>query len=194
MLRIPHSINSKCKAVGLDPDVKIIQKWDGHRPDYRLLIGSFYADLIEQQQRRWKEKDDYNGLSSPNELKTIAWVESLLQTPIADYRKHAANLIIIPYLVVYRGMTDREEIHDIVMQWADKCAELQRLDPSRREFAVRIRSRIDEVMRDRIPPMTFETLKEKNRELHEALNRENVRRYEQIRRPNLLTLGLAYLS
>lgn len=66
-------------------------------------------------------------------------------------------------------MTDRNEIHDIVMQWADKCGELRRLDPSRREFSVRVRSRIAEVMRDRIPPMTFGTLKEKNRELYKAL-------------------------
>jgi hypothetical protein len=66
-------------------------------------------------------------------------------------------------------MTDRNEVHDIVMQWADKCAELQRLDPSRREFSFRVRSRIEEVMRDRVPPMTLGTLKEKNRELCEAL-------------------------
>jgi hypothetical protein len=66
-------------------------------------------------------------------------------------------------------MTDRNEVHDMVMNWADKCTELQRLDPSRREFAVRVRSRIVEVMRDRIPPMTLDTLKEKNGELYEAL-------------------------
>lgn len=44
-------------------------------------------------------------------------IEKLIQTPIADYRKHAANLIVIPYLVVSRGMADREEIHELVMKW-----------------------------------------------------------------------------
>lgn len=89
--------------------------------------------------------------------------------PIEDYRKHAANVIIIPYLVVCKGMTDRNEIHDVVMNWADKCAELRRLDPSRHEFSIKTIRRIEEVTRDKIPPMTLGTLKEKNRELYEAL-------------------------
>jgi hypothetical protein len=173
MLRIPHSINSKCKEVGLDPEVKIIQKWDGQRPDSRLLIGSFYADLIEQQQRQrqWNETGDNNdnGPSRSSEPKTIPWIEKLIQSPIADYRKHSRDLIIIPYLVVCRGMKDKNEILNFVMQWADKCAELRRIEPSRQDFSFRVRSRIDEVMRDRIPLMTFDTLKEKNRELYEAL-------------------------
>ena len=92
-----------------------------------------------------------------------------MQTPIPDYRKHARDLIIIPYLVICRGVTDRNGIHDTVMNWVNKCNELKRLDPSSREFSVRVRSRIDEVMRDRIPPMTFETLKGKNRQLYELL-------------------------
>ena len=66
-------------------------------------------------------------------------------------------------------MSDRNEVHDAVMEWADRCIELRRLDPSRREFSVRVRSRIDEVMRDRIPPMTSDTLKERNQDLYENL-------------------------
>ena len=46
---------------------------------------------------------------------------------------------------------------------------LRSLDPSRREFSVRVRRKIDEAMRVRIPPMTLDILKEKNRELYEAL-------------------------
>ena len=61
------------------------------------------------------------------------------------------------------------EASQIVMNCADRCAELQRLDPSRRELSLRVRSRIVEVMRDRIPPMTLETLKDRNRELYKAL-------------------------
>jgi hypothetical protein len=104
------------------------------------------------------------------QLSTIDWIEKLIQTLIADYLKHAANLIKIPYLVVFRGMKDRNEIHDVVMRRADRCAEVRRLDPSGREFSVRVRSRIEEVKIDRVPPMTFDTLKEKNRKLYEALN------------------------
>jgi hypothetical protein len=99
----------------------------------------------------------------------MPWIEKLFQTPIEDYRKHARDLIIIPYLVVCRGMTERNEIFDIVMQWADKCNELKRLEPSRHEFSIRIRSRIDDVMRERIPPMTLQTLRQKNQYLYETL-------------------------
>jgi hypothetical protein len=67
---------------------------------------------------------------------------------IVNGSKHARDLIIIPYLVVCRGITDRNQIYDIVMDWADKCDKLRRLEPSRHGFSVRVRSRIDEVMRD----------------------------------------------
>jgi hypothetical protein len=52
---------------------------------------------------------------------------------------------------------------------ADKCGELTRLDPSRREFANRVRSRLNGVAQSRIPAMRFDTLKEKNPWLYEIL-------------------------
>ena len=58
MLRVPGSLNSKCKEAGIDAEVKILQKWDGHRPDYTLLIGSFYADLVgkKHNQQQWHKR------------------------------------------------------------------------------------------------------------------------------------------
>lgn len=166
MLRIPGSLNSKCKAAGIDPEVKILQRWDGHRPDYRLLLGSFYADLVGQ--KSFQSVASKN-LESIGDMNKIFWIEKLLQTPIEDYRKRARDLIIIPYLVVRRGLTDEAQISDIVMQWADRCAELRRLDPSRREFANKVRSRTYDVMHDRISQMKFATLKVKNPDLYEVL-------------------------
>lgn len=168
LIRIPGSLNSKCKAAGIDAEVKIIQRWDGHRPDYRLLLGSFYADLVGQQPPIPQVSG--KNLSLPNWLgKGIPWIEKLLQTPIEDNRKRARDLIIIPYLVVRRGLTDETQISNIVMQWADRCSELRRLDPSRREFAHRVRSRTREVMHDRISQMKWSTLQEKNPALCETL-------------------------
>src|ERR687897_996575 len=96
-----------------------------------------------------------NGLPEP-------YIEKLLQTPITDYRKHARDLILVPYLVVKKGMTDPYQIYDIIMQWADKCSDLKKLEPSRHEFAVRLRSRIYEVIQNRVPHMQPQTLKENN--------------------------------
>ena len=175
MLRIPNSVNTKYS--GERAKVKLIQRWNGvrARPTNKFMIDDFHAHLVQEvideklkELRMQKKQRQFNSMQT-TQLRTIAWIEKLIQTPIADYRKHAVNLIIIPYLVVCRGMTDRNEINDVVMHWADKCAELRRLDPSRREFSVRVRSRIDEVMKDRIPPMTLDTLKEKSGELYETL-------------------------
>jgi hypothetical protein len=179
MLRVPGSLNSKCKAAGTDPEVKIIQKWDGYRPDYRLFIGSFYADLVDQyykqRQQRWKKlskqfqpQQKYDNSRSSTGIPE-PYIDKLLQTPIEDYRKHGRDLILVPYLVVRRGMTDPDKIYGIVMQWADKCAELKRLEPSRHEFAARLTSRIYEVMQNRVPHMQLQTLKEKNPDLYETL-------------------------
>src|SRR5215218_3199106 len=48
LLRIPGSLNSKCKA---DPEVKIVQEWDGFRPDVKLMLGSFYSYLVAEKAR-----------------------------------------------------------------------------------------------------------------------------------------------
>lgn len=173
LLRVPGSKNSKCKDMELDPEVKIIQKWNGHRPHYKLLFGRFYADLVGKKNNNSNKKTTITNSTTKTTTQqptTIAWIERLLQqTPLSDYRKHSRDLIIIPYLVVCKGLTDRDEIYDVVMNWADKCNELRKLEPSRREFSIRIRSRIEEVMRDRIPPMTLDTLKQKCPELYETI-------------------------
>jgi hypothetical protein len=175
MIRIPGSLNSKCKAFGLDPEVKIIQEWDGFRPDYRLLIGSFYADLVGKNReltKRFQSQNNNNNNNNTNGLPE-PYIEKLLQTPITDYRKHARDLILVPYLVVRKGMTDPNQIYDIIMQWADKCSELKRLEPSRHEFANRTKRRIHEVMQKRVPHMRLSILKEKNSELYENLKLSN---------------------
>jgi hypothetical protein len=77
--------------------------------------------------------------------------------------------------VVVKGMTDRDQIYDVIMQWLDnKCAQLRRLEPSRREFSARVRRRIDEVIRQgdqAIAPMKWETLKRENPWLYEKLSK-----------------------
>jgi hypothetical protein len=176
MLRVPGSLNSKCKEAGIDAEVKIIQKWDGYRPDYKLLIGSFYVDLVGKKQAQRLQQQNTSlsipsGYSSGIDYGPIAWIDKLLQTPIDDFRKRSRDLILVPYIVVRRGMTDVDQIHNIVMQWADKCAQLYRLEPTRHEYSNRVRSRIYEVMRSnpRIPPMRLETLKKENSDLYRQL-------------------------
>lgn len=176
-LRVPGSINSKCRDMGIDGEVKIVQRWDGCRPDYSLLLGSFYAYLVgeyEKEQSRYRDYADASESSmnyAPGvDYGPIGWIEKLLQTPIDDYRYHSRNLILVPYLVLTRGITDVDEVTEIVMEWADRCAELRRLEPSRREFQKGTRKRFHVVIRDRIPPMRLEKLKEKKPKLYGQLH------------------------
>ena len=47
LLRIPGSINSKYTI-----EVKIIQKWNGYRPPITLLIGDFFAYVVDLKIKR----------------------------------------------------------------------------------------------------------------------------------------------
>jgi hypothetical protein len=70
----------------IDAEVKILQKWDGYRPDIKLLIGSFCAYLVGNTKKLERQTPfipsvSDNGISTP-------WIEKLLsQTPIEDNRK-----------------------------------------------------------------------------------------------------------
>ena len=91
---------------------------------------------------------------------------------ISDYKKTVRDLILIPYLIVDKGMTDRDKIYDIVMAWADKCDQLRKLQPSRSEFSKKVMIRIDSILGGRgkrIPPMTLKRTKQKCPCLYEEL-------------------------
>jgi hypothetical protein len=108
-------------------------------------------------------KDEHTWQETP-------WIEKLLRTPVEDYRKRVRDLVLVPYLVVRRGITDEAQVSAIVMGWADKCAELRGLEPSRREFESRVRTRTHEVMQSRIPPMRLATFQEMvNPDLYETI-------------------------
>jgi hypothetical protein len=174
LLRIPGSINGKCKKEGKDPEVKILQEWDGFRPHVKLMVGSFYSYLVDKKIKdleKQEKRAKFAATSSGEFPEKTQWIERLMKTPINDYRQIARDLIIIPYLIVRKGMTDVNEIEAVVLKWADMCNELEPLRPSYREFERDIRYRIDIAMRDMIPPMSFDKFQEENPELARKLRR-----------------------
>jgi hypothetical protein len=166
LLRIPYSVNGKNGA-----EVEIIQKWDGYRPDYKLLIGSFHAYLVgvkadRQQQKQQRKSRDFNGSSS---ISTISWIEKLLKTPLEDYRQNdAVNLIIAPYLINIRHL-DHNDAFNIIMDWLDKCEQLRPLSSPRREVNKRVEQALYNSQRTGIKPMRLDTLRNRNRWLYETL-------------------------
>src|SRR5215204_1217524 len=168
MIRIPGSQNSKCIVVGTNSEVKIVQRWDGYRPKISLLLGSFYAYLVDQQikeKEREKSIERYQYNSHKISSKTITWIEKLLQTPIEDYRKNAVGLILAPYLINIRGLP-YQSAYNIIEEWLNKCDVLRKLDPY---FRFRIRYALRSSSNKRIPPLKLEPLRLKNKWLHDKL-------------------------
>jgi hypothetical protein len=177
MLRIPNSINTKYE--GAKGKVIVLQRWDGRRarPTKKFMLTDFHAYLVQevidkkiQELRMNKRHKSENKATSPTSSYK-PWIERLLQTPVSDNRKTARDLILVPYLIVDKGLTDRNQIYDIVMAWADKCHELQRLKPSCSEYSARVKNRIDAVLdsTDKVPPMTLERTKQECPDLYRQL-------------------------
>jgi hypothetical protein len=167
MIRIPGSFNSKCILEGKDPEVRIIQRWDGNTPKINLLLGSFYAHLVDQtikESQRQKEIERYRKKYVTN-VNDIKWIEILLETPISDYRKNAISLILAPYLINIKKLP-YSNAFNIIKDWLNRCDSLRRLDSN---FNYRIKSALENAIQKGIPPMSLAKLREKNRELHDIL-------------------------
>jgi Primase X len=168
MTRIPGTFNYKCILEGKDPEVRIIQRWNGNKPKVNLILDSFYAylgDQIIKESQRQKEIERYRKkhLSHINDIK---WIELLLETPIPDYRKNAISLILAPYLINVKKLT-YDDAFNIIKDWLNKCDSIKRLDSN---FNYRIKYALENSIKNGYLPMKFETLKEKNRSVYDSLN------------------------
>jgi hypothetical protein len=171
MLRVPGSLNSKCKAAGIDSaEVKIIQKWDGYRPDFKLLIGSFCAYMVGKTKNLERQLQFIS--SASNNAASAPWIETVLShTPIEDYRKITVALILSRYLINVKRL-DYNQAYSIIWQWLDRCASLKKLEPSRHYFdSYVVKYQLQEAARSKRLPMKLETLKERNPGLYKKLKK-----------------------
>jgi hypothetical protein len=179
MIRISGSHNSKCVernsngiAADESTEVKIMQRWDGHRPKINLLLGSFLAYLVDQkfkeivQQQKQQFSKYSNRSTSITSNPVILWIEKLLQTPIEDGRKNVVALILAPYLVNIKKMSYSESYNSI-KGWLDKCNSLRRLDSG---FSFRIKHALENAIKTGYKPMRFENLKKRNMPLYHTLS------------------------
>ena len=60
-------------------------------------------------------------------VSTIRWIETLLQTPIADHRKYCLWRIFAPYFANVRCLSN-DESEAIVRSWLLSCSKLRRLE------------------------------------------------------------------
>lgn len=89
LCRVPGSVNSKYEDKEV-AQVKIVQRWNGARakPTSEFITEFLIAltqKKIEENINKWKNPIIHN--STAIAITNTAWIERLIQTPIADYRK-----------------------------------------------------------------------------------------------------------
>jgi hypothetical protein len=83
-----------------------------------------YREKRRQQQQQLQQR---RFSSSGNSSDVSVWVEQLLSVGIPDFRKRAVSLILAPYLVHKRKLTD-EQAHTIMMDWlTTRCSTVREL-------------------------------------------------------------------
>jgi hypothetical protein len=125
MLRVPGSINSKNEQT-----IRIIQRWNGYRPQINYLLRDFRRYLIDQRVQQSKEQHECSNRSQHHNNgynSTICWIERLINIPIGDYRKLAVWQILGPYLKNKLGLS-YDESYSIISKWLDKCNAVKKLD------------------------------------------------------------------
>jgi Primase X len=168
MIRIPGSFNSKCiLADGYNnqyTQVKILQRWNGYRPKINLLLGSYYAYLVDLEiTESQSQKYPLNTMAG---CTTTLWIEKLLRTPIADYRKNAVSLILAPYLINIK-MLSYDDALNVINNWLMECGKLRRLD---NDLSYIVKYALKSSIKSGRKPLKFDTLKLKNAALYDALN------------------------
>ena len=159
LLRIPGSINSKYNT-----EVTIIHRWNGYRPSITLLIGDFFAFLVDHKIRRERELRKINQRNNiQTSANTIPWIEKLLKTPIEDGRKYTLWRILCPYLVNIKKMSP-EESFLILDNWLDQCDMMKALGYNNHTL---IKNKLRYV--NNYKPISHERLKKENNELYNKI-------------------------
>ncbi len=179
MIRIPGSFNTKCAVrnnniADYSTEVKIIQRWDGKRPKFNVLLYEFNIWLVDREVKKIRENvtrlereakhKDVVGIFDHNN--SIPWIETLLQTGLCDHRKYCIWRILTPYLLKIRGMSS-EESFGFIKDWLDKCNELERLNFNPKS---KIREGLMGASKGYYP-ISLEKLKDVDKELYDILIR-----------------------
>jgi hypothetical protein len=139
MVRIPGSYNTKYTQFNkVQSEVKIVQQWDGYRPDIKWILRDYWICLTQENNNeildglrrdrrvlrsRWK-RGIYRNQRQHNK---IGWIESLYRRPLDDFRKCCIWKIFAPYFINIR-MLSQSEAFDLIKDWLDRCNLVKRLD------------------------------------------------------------------
>lgn len=178
LLRVPGTFNSKCVGIGSkDTKVKIVQEWNEARPSILDLSGIFYSYLISNHMKETKVKEkaifSNYGISRPT---SFDWIEKLLKTAIADYRKYCIWRILLPYLINIRKVSEREAFQ-IVEKWLEVCSHKRKIDFDHKYL---IKINLKNVKRYR--PVSLLNLKKENPDLYDIVKLDGEGKSNTIRK------------
>lgn len=176
LLRVPYTLNSKCLYVKMsegESEVKLIQNWNNHAAtmnEIALLLSAFYTHLVNNKiahdNTTAKEITRKFGSNTSN---SIPWIESLLQITLSNHRKYVISLILVPYLINIKQLSDEVTIAKI-KEWLSRCDKEKKLD-STYNFDYRIKYYINKCKANRnLKPIRFEDkLQKSNLELYRII-------------------------
>jgi hypothetical protein len=134
----------------------------------KLLLDTFHIYLVDQKIKEIKLRKRIEkrfGITG-DKSNSISWIETLLETPLDDYRKIAIGLILAPYLINIKKFP-YDSASTTLRDWLKKCSQLRSLDPN---FDYRVKYCLNSAIRKLQLPIRFSTLERKNKELHKLLS------------------------
>ena len=176
LLRVPNSFNTKHLDKGLGAEVMIVEPFQICHTKMKLpkinnLIAEFMTYLVDKDLKLEARTMVMNRRRINNsETNSIPYIEKLLNLRLTNHRKFAVSLILAPYFVNIKRISEKESFTRI-KEWALGCNEVKSLHPSIRFFEDLIKKSIQRArLNSEIKPMRFEgTLKFKNKELYQLL-------------------------
>ena len=130
-------LNSKCLSnKELDPEVKVIQNWNGHAAtmnEITLVLSGFYTHLVD---KKVAHDNDVSKVTTnltmskkfaDRRTNSIRWIEILLQNGLAEHRKYVISIILAPYFINIKSLSD-EDAAAKIKEWLSKCANIRPLD------------------------------------------------------------------
>ena len=176
LLRVPYTLNSKClytKMSEEESELKVIQNWNNHAANINeiaLLLSGFYTHLVNLKNE--SDKNATKGIKrkfGSNTSNSISWIETLLQITLLDHRKYVVSLILVPYLINIKQLSDEAAIAKI-KEWLSRCDKEKKLD-STYDFDYRTKYCINKCKINRnLKPIRFEDkLQKSNPELYRII-------------------------
>ena len=176
LLRVSNSFNTKHLDEGFSAEVRVVKPFQLPNMEMKLpkinnLIAGFMTHLVDRNLKSEARSISMNrrrkNISDNN---SIPYVEKLLSIRLTNHRKFAISLILTPYFVNIKCISENESFNKI-KEWALRCNEVKTLHPSVIFFEALIRKSIERARSNpEVKPMRFETtLKDKNKELYRIL-------------------------